>query len=46
MGQRIETKGCGACSGTMYKTTETDDAGNPTSETQWVCSNPTCGAVE
>ena len=42
MGQRIETKGCG----TMYKTVETDKNGNPTNETQWVCSSPTCGAVE
>lgn len=44
MGQRIETKGCGGCQGTMYKTVETDDGGNPTSETQWVCQS--CGKVE
>ncbi|MFF7365801.1 hypothetical protein [Streptomyces sp. NPDC008125] len=43
MGQRIETQGCTAgCGGTMYKTVDLDDAGNPTSSTTWVCGK--CGA--
>lgn len=46
MGQRIETKGCGRCGGTMYKTVDVDENGNPTSQTQWVCSSSSCGAVE
>ncbi|GGU67507.1 hypothetical protein GCM10010211_36030 [Streptomyces albospinus] len=44
MGQMIETRGCGKCHSTMYKTVETDENGNPTDESQWVCSN--CGHVE
>lgn len=44
MGQGIATKGCSNCGGTMYKTYETDDAGNPTSETNWICGG--CGHME
>jgi hypothetical protein len=44
VGQGIQTKGCGRCSGTMYKTVETDENGNVTGESQYVCS--ACGAVE
>lgn len=43
MGQQIQTCGCQKCGGTMYKTIETDQNGNPTSESQYVCSN--CGNV-
>ncbi len=41
MGQQIETRGCSACGGTQWKTIDTDDDGNPTSETTWVCGS--CG---
>lgn len=44
MGQQIETKGCPKCGGTMYRTVDTDEHGNPTSQPQFVCSG--CGAVE
>ncbi|MFE6690508.1 hypothetical protein ACFVFQ_29060 [Streptomyces sp. NPDC057743] len=44
MGQLIETRGCGRCGGTMYRTVETDERGNPTQESQFVCS--ACGHVE
>ncbi|QKN87556.1 hypothetical protein SEA_HFRANCETTE_29 [Streptomyces phage HFrancette] len=43
MGQTIETTGCPKCGSTMYKTIETDDQGNPTSATQFVCQG--CGHV-
>ncbi|MFK0182337.1 hypothetical protein ACIQVR_41005 [Streptomyces xanthochromogenes] len=42
----IWTKGCGRCGGTMQKTYETDKDGNVTGESQWVCANPSCGAME
>ncbi|MFK8911292.1 hypothetical protein [Streptomyces sp. YS-3] len=45
MGQTIQTRGCGKCGGTMYRTVEVDENGQPTNETQFVCSNPSCGAV-
>jgi hypothetical protein len=41
MGQRIETRGCSNCGGTQYKTIETDDKGNATGESVWVCNG--CG---
>ncbi|MCK7622283.1 hypothetical protein MUU72_03940 [Streptomyces sp. RS10V-4] len=44
MGQLIQTRGCGRCGGTMYRTVETDDEGNPTGESQFVCA--ACGHVE
>ncbi|MFK0294956.1 hypothetical protein ACIQU6_31405 [Streptomyces sp. NPDC090442] len=44
MGQLIETRGCGKCGGTMYRTVETDEDGKPTQESQFVCS--VCGHVE
>ena len=44
MGQTIETRGCSKCQGTMYRTVETDENGNPTNMTQFVCGN--CGNVE
>lgn len=44
MGQRIETKGCRGCGGTMYRTVDVDENGVPTSYPQYVCSS--CGAVE
>ncbi|MFI9628044.1 hypothetical protein [Streptomyces sp. NPDC052042] len=43
MGQGIETQGCPQCGGTMYRTVETDDNGNPTSMSQFVCQS--CGHV-
>lgn len=42
----IATKGCGKCGGTMWKTYETDENGNEIPGGQWVCGNPSCGAVE
>lgn len=45
MGTQIATRGCSACGGTMYKTVEVDDNGQVTGETQFVCSNNSCGAV-
>ncbi|AIA01001.1 hypothetical protein ACFU90_24700 [Streptomyces noursei] len=44
MGQLIQTRGCGKCGGTMYRTVETDGDGNPTQESQFVCS--ACGHIE
>lgn len=44
MGQTIQTRGCSKCQGTMYKTVETDENGNPTNESQFICSN--CGNME
>lgn len=44
MGQEIQTKGCGRCGGTMYKTRDVDENGNVSSESQYVCNS--CGAVE
>lgn len=44
MGQTIQTRGCGKCGGTMYKTVETDDNGNPTNESMFICTN--CGNME
>ncbi|MEU9606134.1 hypothetical protein [Streptomyces sp. NPDC048057] len=46
MGQRIETRGCSRCGGTMYRTVDVDENGNPTSYPQYVCSNGACGNVE
>lgn len=43
MGQTIQTRGCHACGNTMYKTVETDENGNPTSESQYICAS--CGAM-
>ncbi|QKN87612.1 hypothetical protein QEN63_gp27 [Streptomyces phage Vondra] len=43
MGQEIRTTGCPKCGGSMYKTVETDDQGNPTNESQFVCQG--CGHV-
>ncbi|MFB7919342.1 hypothetical protein [Streptomyces sp. NPDC056061] len=43
MGQLIQTQGCPNCGGTMYKTIETDENGNPTNESQYVCGG--CGHV-
>ncbi|MEU0159038.1 hypothetical protein ABZ154_09400 [Streptomyces sp. NPDC006261] len=40
MGQTIQTRGCG---GTMYKTVETDENGNPTNESLYICGS--CGAM-
>lgn len=37
----IQTKGCGRCGGTMYKTVDHNGSGGP-----FVCSNPSCGTVE
>ncbi|MFE5090587.1 hypothetical protein ACFRCI_09320 [Streptomyces sp. NPDC056638] len=44
MGQTIQTRGCSKCGGTMYKMIETDDQGNPTSESMYICNN--CGNIE
>lgn len=44
VGQLIQTRGCGSCGGTMYKTVETDDNGNPTNESQFICA--ACGHME
>ncbi len=44
MGQLIQTRGCSKCGGTMYRTVETDRDGNPTQESQFVCS--ACGHIE
>lgn len=41
MGQTIQTRGCQKCGSTMYKTVETDENGNPTNESQYICSS--CG---
>lgn len=43
MGQTIQTRGCHVCGSTMYKTVETDENGNPTSESQYICGS--CGAM-
>lgn len=45
MGQDIQTQGCSRCGGTMCKTVETDGDGKPTSESQFVCGNSSCGNV-
>lgn len=37
----IQTKGCGRCGGTMYRTVDHNGSGSP-----YVCSNLSCGAVE
>ncbi|MEV7470290.1 hypothetical protein AB0O20_27855 [Streptomyces kronopolitis] len=44
MGQLIQTRGCGKCGGTMYKTVDTDENGNPTNEGPYVCQG--CGNCE
>lgn len=44
MGQLIQTRGCGKCGGTMYRTVETDDQGNPTGYSMYICNN--CGNME
>jgi len=41
MGQQIATRGCRQCGGTQYKTIETDQNGNPTNESLWICNG--CG---
>lgn len=41
MGQQIATRGCSKCGATQWKTIETDENGNPTNETTWVCGS--CG---
>lgn len=41
MGQTIQTRGCPNCGGTMYKTVDTDENGNPTNESQFICN--ACG---
>lgn len=46
MGQTIQTKGCGKCGGTMYRTVDVDENGNPTGAVQYVCSNTSCGNME
>lgn len=40
-GQTIQTKGCGKCGGSMYRTVETDSNGNPTGSNLYVCT--ACG---
>jgi transposase-like protein len=37
----IETTGCPKCGGTMYRTYETDDKGNRTGQSQFICQG--CG---
>lgn len=44
MGQMIQTRGCSKCGGTMYRTVDTDENGNPTSVTQFICTS--CGHME
>ncbi|MBT2508786.1 hypothetical protein J7I98_23445 [Streptomyces sp. ISL-98] len=44
MGQLIQTRGCGKCGGTMYRTVETDDQGNPTGYSMYICQG--CGHME
>lgn len=44
MGQTIQTRGCSKCGGTMYKTVDTDENGNPTNESQFICTG--CGNME
>ncbi|GGX01774.1 hypothetical protein GCM10010353_16720 [Streptomyces chryseus] len=44
MGQTIQTRGCSKCGGTMYRTVETDDNGNPTGYTMFICGG--CGHME
>ncbi|UKY54877.1 hypothetical protein [Streptomyces inhibens] len=46
MGQQMQTRGCSACGGTMYKTVEVDENNQVTGESQFVCSNSSCGNVE
>ncbi|WP_327413248.1 hypothetical protein [Streptomyces sp. NBC_01233] len=41
MGQTIQTAGCPKCGGTMYRTVDTDEHGNPIGMGPYVCSN--CG---
>lgn len=43
LGTGVETRGCPRCGSTMYRTYETDDRGNVTSQSQFVCNN--CGNV-
>lgn len=43
MGQTIETRGCQNCGGTMYRTVDTDENGNPTNVSQYICG--ACGAM-
>ncbi|MFD9488037.1 hypothetical protein [Streptomyces sp. NPDC059991] len=44
MGQTIQTRGCSKCGGTMYRTVDVDEHGNPISVPQFVCNS--CGNVE
>lgn len=44
MGQTIQTRGCSKCHSTMYKTVDTDENGNPTNESQFICTG--CGHME
>ncbi|MFG2617829.1 hypothetical protein ACGFXC_09370 [Streptomyces sp. NPDC048507] len=41
MSPRIQTTGCPKCGGTMYKTIETDENGNPIGAGPFVCNS--CG---
>ncbi|MCY0944280.1 hypothetical protein [Streptomyces antarcticus] len=41
MGQTIQTAGCDKCGGTMYRTVDTDDKGNPIGMGPYVCAG--CG---
>lgn len=41
MGQTIQTAGCPKCGGTMYRTVDTDEHGNPIGMGPYVCAN--CG---
>lgn len=44
MGQTIETRGCSRCGGTMYRTVDTDENGQPTNVSQFICTG--CGGME
>ncbi|MFD5198869.1 hypothetical protein ACFWM7_01610 [Streptomyces sp. NPDC058375] len=44
MGQTIQTRGCSKCGGTMYRTVDTDENGNPTNMSQFICNG--CGNME
>ncbi|MFJ3173136.1 hypothetical protein ACIPJK_20510 [Streptomyces roseus] len=44
MGQTIQTKGCGNCGGTMYRTVDVDENQQPIGMGPYVCTN--CGHME
>ncbi|MEW2527980.1 hypothetical protein [Streptomyces sp. NPDC047071] len=47
MPQGIQTQGCVKCGGTMWRTVDVDENGDPTGEPpQFVCDNPDCGNVQ